>query len=91
MIQVGCPLRGVRFGGNANNATNAGFVYSNTNNAPSNTNANIGSRKCFRYTHGSRLCVECGATALPLGKKYKLNIVGVGRGNPKAPKHKQRK
>lgn len=91
MPRVGCSLRGVHFGGNANNATNAGFVYSNTNNAPSNTNANIGSRKCFRYMHGNGLCVECGAMTLPLGKRFRINKIGVGRGNPKSPKHKQRK
>lgn len=33
------------FSGNANNGTNAGLVYANTNNAATNTNANIGSRK----------------------------------------------
>ena len=37
-------VRGVLFSGNANNGANAGIVYANTNNAPSNTNANIGSR-----------------------------------------------
>ena len=36
--------RGVLFGGNANNGANAGLAYANSNNAPSNTNANIGSR-----------------------------------------------
>lgn len=45
-------LRGVLFGGNANNGANAGLVYANTNNAPSNTSANIGSRKCFTYRRG---------------------------------------
>lgn len=34
-------------GGNANNGSNAGFVYSNSNNSPANTNANIGSHLCF--------------------------------------------
>lgn len=34
---------GVLRGGNANNGSNAGFVYVNTNNAASNANANIGS------------------------------------------------
>lgn len=49
------------FGGNANNGANAGLVYANSNNAPSNANANI----------GSHLCLVCdGMTALPLGKKY---------------------
>ena len=32
------------FGGNANNGANDGLVYSNSNNAFSNTNSNIGSR-----------------------------------------------
>ena len=44
--QVVC-LTGVNFGGNANNGANCGFAYANTNNAPSNTNANIGSRLYF--------------------------------------------
>lgn len=35
------------FGGNANNGANCGFVYSNSNNVPSNTWTNIGSRKGF--------------------------------------------
>ena len=37
-------VSGVLFSGNANNGANAGFVYANTNDAPANTNANIGSR-----------------------------------------------
>ena len=40
--------RGVHFGGNANNESKAGFAYANSNNTPSNTNTNIGSRKCFQ-------------------------------------------
>lgn len=40
--------RGVLFSGNANNGANAGFVYANTNNTPSNTNANIGSQQCLK-------------------------------------------
>lgn len=32
------------WGGNANNGTNAGLGYANSNNAFSNTNANYGSR-----------------------------------------------
>jgi len=34
----------VLFGSSANNGSNAGFGYSNTNNTPSNANANIGSQ-----------------------------------------------
>ena len=41
--KVGHMERGVHFGGNANNGANAGFAYANSNNVPSNTNANIGS------------------------------------------------
>lgn len=43
--------RGVLFGGNANNRANAGFVYANSNNAPSNTNANISSHLYFSYIY----------------------------------------
>lgn len=39
--------RGVLFGGHANNGANAGFVYANTNNTPTNANANIGSQLCL--------------------------------------------
>ena len=39
--------RGVLFGGNANYGAAAGFSYANTNNAASNTRANVGSRLCF--------------------------------------------
>ena len=39
---------GLLFGGNANNGANAGFAYANSNNAPSNTNANIGSHLCLK-------------------------------------------
>jgi hypothetical protein len=39
---------GVLFGGNANNSANAGLVYANTNNTPSNTNTNIGSQLCLK-------------------------------------------
>ena len=39
--------RGVLFSGNANNGANAGFVYANTNNTATNTNANIGSHLCL--------------------------------------------
>lgn len=51
--------RGVYFGGNANNGANCGFVYANSNNAPSNTNANIGSRQYFSVKNiqtGQRPC-----------------------------------
>ena len=43
----GSSVRGVLFGGYAYNGANAGFVYSNSNIAPSITLANIGSRLCF--------------------------------------------
>lgn len=43
----GVSLRGVRFGGIATNGSNAGLVYAYSNDAPSDTYANIGSRLCF--------------------------------------------
>lgn len=44
---TGCiRVQGLLFGGNANNGANAGSAYANSNNAPSNTNANIGSHLC---------------------------------------------
>lgn len=48
MKKLGCStMRGFLFSGNANNGANAGFAYANVNNAPSNTNANIGSQLCL--------------------------------------------
>jgi hypothetical protein len=44
---TGESMRGVLFGGNANNGANAGFAYANTNNGASNTNTYLGSRLCF--------------------------------------------
>lgn len=58
-------MRGFHFSGNANNGANAGFAYGNANNAPSNTNANIGSQLCLNIeklyhpndiTHHRRPC-----------------------------------
>ena len=40
-------LRGVLFGGSAANGAHAGFGYANSRHAPSNANANFGSRLCF--------------------------------------------
>lgn len=38
----GCMFKALLVSGNANNGTNAGVLYTNTNNAASNTNTNIG-------------------------------------------------
>lgn len=43
----GQALRGVLFGGIAHGGTYAGLAYADTTNAPSHTNARIGSRLCF--------------------------------------------
>lgn len=43
MIKV-VGMCGLQVGGNANNGSNDGLGYLNANNAPSNANANIGSR-----------------------------------------------
>lgn len=40
-------LRGVLFGGPANDGASAGFAYARSHNAPSNANAPVGSRLCF--------------------------------------------
>lgn len=40
-------LRGVLFGGVAYNGSHAGFAFAYSSSAPSNANANIGSRLCF--------------------------------------------
>ena len=39
--------QGSLLGGNANNGTNAGLAYVNSNNGVANSNTNIGSRICF--------------------------------------------
>lgn len=59
---------GVLFGGNANNSANAGLAYANSNNTPSNTNANIGSHLCFKIGFDN-MKQNKRMTALPLGKK----------------------
>ena len=40
-------LRGVLFGGNASDGAGAGLAYASSAIAPSNANANVGSRLCF--------------------------------------------
>ena len=52
------------FGGNANNGTNAGLTYANTNNTASNTNANIGSQ-LYRGLYKK----DIRGKAVPHGKK----------------------
>ena len=39
--------RGVLFGGSASHGADAGFVFANTHNAPTNAHASVGSRLCF--------------------------------------------
>ena len=57
------------FGGNANNGTNAGLTYANSNNVPSNANANIGSHLCFKADFYFTMIYNPGMTS-PLGEKY---------------------
>lgn len=45
--ESGEALRGVLFGGNAHSGSYAGFAYANTDDAPSNASAYIGSRLCY--------------------------------------------
>lgn len=60
----------VLFSGNANNGAFAGLGYSNTNNTPTNANANIGTQLSYK---------NVGDGALPLGKKSRVQQ-GVGSG-----------
>lgn len=55
-MKTGCVRpRGLLSSGNANNGTNAGFRYVNSNNVPSNTNANISSHLCYNKLGGTDL------------------------------------
>lgn len=66
-------MRAVNFGGNANNGASAGFLNSNVNNVPSNTNTNIGGRLCYYNIINEYLIFT-----LPLGKKTRIlkNFIG---------------
>ena len=57
----------VLFRGNANNSSNAGFSYANSNYVPSNSNANISSHLCF-----SKIISYYKMITLPLGKKQQI-------------------
>jgi hypothetical protein len=50
-MKIGCVVnwRALLVGSNANNGSNAGISYANSNNAASNTNANIGSQLCLKF------------------------------------------
>lgn len=52
--------------GNANDGGKAGFGYANANNAPSNTNTNIGSRLYFLRKNNN------GTATAPLGEKSRI-------------------
>lgn len=67
---------GVLFSGNANNSANAGLAYANSNNTPSNTNANIGSHLCFKIGFDNMKQYKR-MTALPLGKRFQANLLKV--------------
>lgn len=70
MTKVG-RLRGLLFGGDANNGANAGFVYANSEYVPSASIANIGSHLCFENS-------TMETAALPLGRKHKFRKELVG-------------
>lgn len=72
---------GVLFSGNANNSANAGLAYANSSNAPSNTNANIGSHLCFKIGFDNMKQYKR-MTALPLGKRFQANLLKVLVGTP---------
>lgn len=72
---------GVLFSGNANNSANAGLAYASSDNAPSNTNANIGSHLCFKIGFDNMKQYKR-MTALPLGKRFQANLLKVLVGTP---------
>lgn len=72
---------GVLVGGNATNGANAGLACANSNNAPSNTNANIGSHLCFKIGFDNMKQYKR-MTALPLGKRFQANLLKVLVGTP---------
>lgn len=72
---------GVLFSGNANNSANAGLAYARSGNAPSNTNANIGSHLCFKIGFDNMKQYKR-MTALPLGKRFQANLLKVLVGTP---------
>ncbi len=52
---IGCTsLRGFFVGGNANNTSNAGFTYVNSNNSVANTNTNISGHLSYKNNNTCR-------------------------------------
>jgi hypothetical protein len=72
---------GVLFGGNANNSANAGLAYAYSINAPSVTDASIGSHLCFKIGFDN-MKQNKRMTALPLVKKIQANLLKVLVGTP---------
>lgn len=72
---------GVLFGGGASDGAGAGLAYANSNNTPSNTNANIGSHLCFKIGFDNMKQYKR-MTALPLGKRFQANLLKVLVGTP---------
>lgn len=64
MNKIGWLLVGVLFGGNTDNGVRAGFGYANTNNTPSNANANVSSQLWFSQNNSINE-----ATTLPIGRR----------------------
>lgn len=75
MIQVGRSC-GVLFSGNANNGANCGFGYANSNNVPSNTNANIGSRLYLSERNFTSYKPMGGGPYLLVKNKLSVNRIG---------------
>lgn len=72
---------GVLFGGAAIHGANAGLAFAYSTNAPSNTNANIGSHLCFKIGFDNMKQYKR-MTALPLGKRFQANLLKVLVGTP---------
>lgn len=63
-------------GGNANNGTNAGLAYVNSNNDVSNSNANYGSRTCLKEEETLLKKKDGGHRLLAKKRKTIMALVG---------------
>lgn len=72
---------GVLFGGDAYYGAFAGLAFARSNDAPSTTDASIGSHLCFKIGFDN-MKQNKRMTALPLGKRFQANLLKVLVGTP---------
>lgn len=72
---------GVLFGGCASSGAYAGLACANSGNAPSHTDAAVGSHLCFKIGFDN-MKQNKRMTTLPLGKKIQANLLKVLVGTP---------